>query len=163
MIGPGSRIRLARGQERLIRPSRREGGLVVVFASFYLDKQCLFSPLPLCAAIRPSTDLKHRLKRRRRRRFILGAGAHQSSLEEGEEGSVIGTLSRNGGLSVEKWVQSQIFARNPGLERVGLCRRRSAILHTMSRKDGKDMSASEGSQWAMDCQAPNETHETQLQ
>ena len=23
----------------------------------------------------------------------------------------------------------------------------------------KDMSASEGSQWAMDCQAPNETHE----
>ena len=58
-------------------------------------------------------------------------------------------------------IQSQIFAGNPGLERVGLCRRRSAILHVMSRKDGKDMSANEG--WAMDCQAPNETHATQLQ
>ena len=60
-------------------------------------------------------------------------------------------------------MQSQILAGNPGLERVGLCRRRSAILLVMSRKDGKDMSVSEGSQWAMDCQAPNETHETQLQ
>ena len=57
-IGPGLRIRLARGQERLIRPSRREGGLVVVFASFYLDKQCLFSPLPLCAAVRTSVSYR---------------------------------------------------------------------------------------------------------
>jgi len=31
---------------------------VVVFASFYLDKQCLVSPLPLCAAVRTSVSYR---------------------------------------------------------------------------------------------------------
>ena len=68
-------------------------------------------------------------------------------------------MSRNGGLSVEDWCSRRFLLEtlaSSALDFVGV-EARSCTSCPGGRME-KDMSASEGSQWAMDCQAPNETH-----